>query len=115
MRPSHTDAFRSNPVATVAECHQRVFMAGYHIDRFRAIAISPGFNVTCDIPVKFMAALIADDEVLLDFGLDFLRHTLFGEKFVEEHPDACKKRAQFQQKIALEDDKYSAEHGFHHA
>ena len=90
---------------------------------FRAFVMSPSFNDTYDIPVDVMALLIADDEALLDFGLNFLRHTLFGEKFVEERPDAYEKRlarrralaeqekeAEFQQKMALEDDKYSGEH-----
>jgi hypothetical protein len=85
--------------------------------------MSPSFNDTYDIPVEIMATLIADDEALLDFGLNFLRHTLFGEKFVEERPDAYEKRlarrralaeqqkeTEFQQKMALEDDKYSGEH-----
>ncbi|HEX7972688.1 MAG TPA: hypothetical protein VF501_10905 [Thiobacillus sp.] len=58
-----------------------------------------------------------------DFGLNFLRHTLFGEKFVEERPDAYEKRlarrralaeqakeAEFQPKMAREDDKYSGDH-----
>jgi len=70
-----------------------------------------------------MATLVADDEALLDFGFNFLRHPLFGEKFGEERPDAYEKRlarrramaeqekeAEFQKKMALEDDKYSGEH-----
>jgi len=103
--------------------NQLFFMASYDVDRFRAFVMSPSFNDTYDIPVDVMALLIADDEALLDFGLNFLRHTLFGEKFVEERPDAYEKRlarrralaeqekeAEFQQKMALEDDKYSGEH-----
>ena len=53
-------------------------MASYDVDRFRAFVMSPSFNDTYDIPVDVMALLIADDEALLDFGLNFLRHTLFG-------------------------------------
>lgn len=103
--------------------NQLFFMASYDVDRFRAFVMSPSFNDTYDIPVEVMATLIADDEALLDFGLNFLRHALFGEKFVEERPDAYEKRlarrralaeqekeAEFQQKMALEDDKYSGEH-----
>ena len=69
-----------------------------------------------------MAMLVADDEAPLDFGLNFLRHALFGEDFIEQHPGAYEKRlerkrtlavqnqeAEFQKKIAVEDDKYSNE------
>ena len=103
--------------------NQLFFMASYDVDRFRAFVMSESFNETYDIPVEVMATLVADDEALLDFGLNFLRHALFGEKFVEERPDAYEKRlarrrtmaeqqkeAEFQQKMDLEDDKYSGEH-----
>ncbi|PKO58643.1 MAG: 50S rRNA methyltransferase, partial [Betaproteobacteria bacterium HGW-Betaproteobacteria-17] len=56
-------------------------------------------------------------------GMNFLRHALFGEDFVEQHPGAYEKRlarkralaeqnkeAGFQKKMELEDDKYSGEH-----
>jgi hypothetical protein len=93
------------------------------MDRFRAFVMSPSFNDTYDIPVEIMATLIADDEALLDFGLNFLRHTLFGEEFVKQHPGAYEKRvarrralaeqnpeAEFEQKMAREDDRYSSDH-----
>ena len=67
--------------------------------------------------------LVGDDEALLDFGLNFLKHVLFGEKFIEEYPDAYEKRlaqkreraaaaqqAAFDAKRALEDDKYSGDY-----
>ena len=103
--------------------NQLFFMASYDMDRFRAFIMSPSFNETYNIPVEVMALLIADDEALLDFGLNFLRHTLFGEDFIEQHPGAYEKRlerkralagqtqeAEFQKKMAIEDDKYSSEH-----
>ena len=103
--------------------NQLFFMASYDVDRFRAFVMSPSFNDTYNIPVEIMAALIADDEALLDFGMNFLRHALFGEDFVEQHPGAYEKRlarkralakqekeAGFQKKMELEDDKYSGEH-----
>lgn len=31
-------------------------------------------------------------EALLDFGLNFLKHVLLDEKFIEEYPDAYEKR-----------------------
>lgn len=103
--------------------NQLFFMASYDIDRFRAFIMSPSFNETYNIPVEQMATLVADDEALLEFGVSFLRHTLFGEKCIEEYPDALEKRlarrramaeqekeAEFQRKMELEDDKYSGEH-----
>jgi hypothetical protein len=103
--------------------NQLFFMASYDLDRFRAFVMSPSFNDTYDISPDVMALLIADDEALLDFGLNFLRHVLFNEKFVDERPDALDKRlarkramaeqekqAAFDAKMAVEDDKYSADH-----
>ena len=102
--------------------NQLFFMASYDMDRFRAFIMSPSFNETYNIPVEVMALLIADDEALLDFGLNFLRHALFGEDFIEQHPGAYEKRlerkramagqnqeAEFQKKMEIEDDKYSNE------
>ena len=39
-----------------------------------------------------MALLVAGDEALLDIGLNFLKHVLFDEKFIEEYSDAYEKR-----------------------
>lgn len=61
--------------------------------------------------------------MLLDLGLNFLKHVLFGEKFIEEYPDAYEKRlarkreraeqaqqATIDAKMAWEDGKYSSDH-----
>jgi hypothetical protein len=103
--------------------NQLFFMASYDVDRFRAFVMSPNFNETYVIAPEVMALLVADDEALLDFGLNFLKHVLFAEKFVEEYPDALDKRlarkaeragqaqqAAFDAKMAVEDDKYSDDH-----
>lgn len=102
--------------------NQLFFMASYDLDRFRAFVMSPSFNDTYDIQAEEMAVLVADDEALLDFGMNFLRHALFGEKCIPEHPDAYDKRlarrqallakekeASFERKMAVEDQKYSGE------
>jgi hypothetical protein len=99
--------------------NQLFFMASYDVDRFRAFVMSKSFNETYIVPPETLATVLADDEALLDFGLNFLRHVLFNEKFLDEHPDALEKRlarkramaaqdkeAAFQQKMDLEDDKY---------
>ncbi len=103
--------------------NQLFFMASYDMDRFRAFIMSPNFNDAYDVPLEIMATLIADDEALLELGMNFLRHTLFGEIFLEQRPGAHEKRlerhrmlaekqkeTEFQQKMALEDDKYSGKY-----
>jgi len=72
--------------------NQLFFMASYDIDRFRAFVSSDSFNRTYDIPLDVMATLLADDEALMEFGYNFLKHTLFGEKFLEQQPGAYKER-----------------------
>ena len=62
--------------------NQLFFMASYDVDRFRAFVISPNFNETYNIPPEVMALLVGDDETLLDFGLNFIKHVLFGENFI---------------------------------
>jgi hypothetical protein len=72
--------------------NQLFFMASYDVDRFRAFVMRPNFNETYKIPPEVMALLVADDEAPLDFSLNFLKHVLFGENFIEEYPDAYEKR-----------------------
>lgn len=67
-------------------------MASYDVDRFRAFVLSPNLTRLINIPPKVMALLVTDYRALLDFGLNFLKHVLFSEKFIEEYPDAYEKR-----------------------
>ena len=100
--------------------NQMFFMASYDLDRFRAFVISPSFNETYEVPVETMAEIVADDEKLLDFAMNFLKQVLFNEKFLEERPGAQEKRmarlrekaeqmrAEFEaNRERLEDEKYS--------
>lgn len=100
--------------------NQMFFMASYDLDRFRAFVISPSFNDTYEVPVDTMAEIVADDEKLLDFAMNFLKQVLFNEKFLEERPGAQEKRlarlrekaeqmrAEFEaNRERLEDEKYS--------
>lgn len=75
-------------------------MASYDMDRFRAFIMSPSFNETYNIPVEVMAMRVADDEALLDFGLNFLHHSLFGEDFIEQHPGTYEKRLERKRAMA---------------
>jgi len=72
--------------------NQLFFMVSYDVDRFRAFASSDAFNRTYDVPLEVMATLLADDEALMEFGYNFLKHTLFGEKFLEEREGAYEER-----------------------
>ncbi len=100
--------------------NQLFFMASYDLDRFRAFVMSTSFNDTYEVPVETMAEIIADDEKLLEFAMNFLKHVLFNEKFLEEKPGAYEKRlARLKEKAAklraefeanrerLEDEKYT--------
>lgn len=99
--------------------NQLFFMVSYDIDRFRAFVASESFNRTYDVPLEVMATLLADDEALMEFGYNFLKHVLFNEKFLDERDGAYalrmerlkakaeKIREEFQaNREKLEDDKY---------
>ena len=103
-----------------AVSNQLFFMASYDVDRFRAFVSSDSFNMTYDIPLEVMATLLADDEALMEFGYNFLKHTLFGEKFLEEREGAYEARMErlkakteklreeyLANREQVEDDKYS--------
>ncbi|MEW6676673.1 MAG: YkgJ family cysteine cluster protein [Pseudomonadota bacterium] len=75
-----------------AVSNQLFFMASYDVDRFRAFVSSDSFNKTYDIPLDVMATLLADDEALMEFGFNFLKHALFGERFLEEREGAYEER-----------------------
>jgi Fe-S-cluster containining protein len=72
--------------------NQLFFMASYDVDRFRAFVASESFNRTYDVPVDVMSVLLSDDEALMDFGYNFLKHVLFNEQFLEERDGAYQLR-----------------------
>jgi len=72
--------------------NQLFFMASYDVDRFRAFVSSETFNRTYDVPLEVMATLLADDEALMEFGANFLKHVLFNEKFLDERDGAFEAR-----------------------
>lgn len=101
--------------------NQLFFMVSYDIDRFRAFITSDAFNRTYDVPLEVMAHLVADDEALMDFGYNFLKHVLFNEKFLDERDGAHEERTErlkakaeklreeyLAKRNDLEDDKYAA-------
>lgn len=107
-----------------AVSNQLFFMASYDLDRFRAFVISESFNNTYTVPVETMAEIVADDEKLMEFAFNFLRHVLFNEKSLEEKEGAYESRmerlktkgeAMRQEYLAnrekIEDEKYCAPPG----
>ncbi len=72
--------------------NQLFFMASYDVDRFSAFVASESFNRTYDVPVDVMSVLLSDDEALMDFGYNFLKHVLFNEQFLEERDGAYQLR-----------------------
>jgi len=100
--------------------NQLFFMASYDVDRFRAFVASDSFNRTYDVPVEVMTVLLTDDEALIEFGYNFLKHVLFNEKFLEERDGAYEQRMErlkaraevmkaeyLANRDKLEEDKYS--------
>lgn len=100
--------------------NQLFFMASYDVDRFRAFVASESFNRSYDVPLEAMAVLLSDDEALMDFGYNFLKHVLFNERFLEERDGAYATRTErlkvkaeqlrdeyLANRDKVEDDKYS--------
>ncbi len=99
---------------------QMFFMASYNLDMFRRFVMSDKFRATYKLQDAFYEAVEKDDLILLDFGMQFLRQVLFGERSVEEAEDAWQKRvkeredvwemrrqAEIARKQKEDDDKYA--------
>lgn len=71
---------------------QLFFMASYDLDRFRRFVASDKFRATYALGDAFFEQVAQDDLLLLDFAYRFLRQVLFGERSIEEAPDAWIKR-----------------------
>ncbi|MCG6862168.1 MAG: YkgJ family cysteine cluster protein [Chromatiaceae bacterium] len=101
---------------------QLFFMASYNLDMFRRFVLSDNFRKTYQLNDVFYEAVETDDLILMDFGFQFLRQVLFGERTIEEAADAWEKRvaerkavwdmrtqAELARKHKEEDDKYRIE------
>lgn len=75
------------------------FMASYDVDSFRRFVLSDGFRRTYVLPDAVYAELEGDDEALLSFGYRFLRQVLFGERSIEEAPNAWEQRVESRQAV----------------
>jgi len=99
---------------------QLFFMASYNLDMFRRFVLSDNFRKTYQLNDAFFGAVENDDLILMDFGFQFMRQVLFGERTIEEASDAWEKRvenrkevwemraqAEIAKKQKEEDEKYS--------
>lgn len=78
---------------------QMFFMASYNIDMFRRFVLSDKFRGTYNLNDIFYEAVEKDDLILLDFGMQFLRQVLFGERSIEEAKDAWQKRVEERKEV----------------
>jgi Fe-S-cluster containining protein len=78
---------------------QLFFMASYNLDMFRRFVLSDNFRKTYKLNHTFYDAVEKDDLVLMDFGFQFMRQVLFGERTIEEVADAWAKRVEDRKEV----------------
>jgi hypothetical protein len=75
------------------------FMASFNIDMFRRFVLSENFRRSYKLPEQLYTNLTQDDLLLMKFGFQFLRQTLFGERSIQEVDDAWEQRVRERSKI----------------
>jgi uncharacterized protein len=78
---------------------QLFFMASYNLDMFRRFVLSDNFRKTYQLKDAFFEAVEKDDLILMDFGFQFMRQVLFGERTIEEAADAWEKRVEERKEV----------------
>jgi len=68
------------------------YMACFDLDRFRRFVFDTRFLSLFLVDEARVEALRTDDEELLEFGIQWLRFTLFGEKSMKLRPDVLRAR-----------------------
>lgn len=81
---------------------QLFFMASYHIDQFQKFVTSESFLANYDLPADLVEKLKTDQEAVVEFGTQFLKQVLFGEKMFEEKEGAVEARIERQKQRADE-------------
>jgi hypothetical protein len=71
---------------------QLFFMASYDLDTFRRFVLSDKFRATYVLPEALYAEVKESDEALLKFAFRFLRQVLFGDRSIQEGPNAWERR-----------------------
>jgi len=72
--------FWSRGTALTPQQVEMFYMACYDLDRFRRFVFDSRFLALFEVDEARVEALRSDDEELLDFGVQWLRFSLFGEK-----------------------------------
>jgi Fe-S-cluster containining protein len=78
---------------------QLFFMASYNLDMFRRFVLCDSFRRTYRLDDNFCDAVKNEDLILMDFGFQFLRQVLFGERTIEEAADAWEKRVEKRREV----------------
>jgi hypothetical protein len=73
---------------------QLFFMASYNLDMLRRFVLSDNFRKTYRLNDTFYETVEGDDLILMDFGFQFMRQVLFGERTIEEAVGAWEKRVE---------------------
>ena len=68
------------------------YMACYDLDRFRRFVFESRFLQVFDVDEARVEALRNDDQELLEFGIQWLRLTIFGERSMKLRRDAALRR-----------------------
>lgn len=80
---------RLGRLATDPHAEQRFSMfrtAAYHLDRFRDLVTGEAFSNRFDLAADLVGRIRDDDEALLDFAVDWLAFSLFGDPTIELKP-----------------------------
>jgi Fe-S-cluster containining protein len=70
------------------------YMACYDLDRFRRFVFETRFLQLFEVDEARVEALRTDDQELLDFGMQWLRFSIFGEKALRLRPGAAQRKEQ---------------------
>ena len=68
------------------------YMACFDLDRFRRFVFETRFLDLFQVDEARVEALRSDDEELLEFAMQWLRFSLFGEKTMKARPDVARAR-----------------------
>jgi len=69
------------------------YMACYDLDRFRRFVFETRFLQVYEVDEARVEALRGDDQELLEFGVQWLRFSLFGERTMKLRPGAARRSA----------------------
>ena len=86
--------FWSRGTALTPQQVEMFYLACYDLDRFRRFVFDSRFLALFEVDEARVEALRSDDEELLDFGVQWLRFSLFGEKTMKIRREIVEARQQ---------------------